>query len=69
MRSRGVPATPTARHVLADLCDTIEATGGVRREASGHVAPVADPDWIDLGEAYLAACEVLGRKPKIVRRI
>lgn len=44
--------------VLEDFCKTIEATGGLNAEGN----PVADEDWIDLGDCYASACEILGRK-------
>ncbi len=43
---------------------TIDATGGVERNSDGYPAPVADPEWTDLGFAYLKACDSLGRKPE-----
>lgn len=52
---------------LVSFCTTIEATGGVQVDRSGFAAPKGDPEWIDLGEAYLAACELLGRRPKTER--
>lgn len=45
------------------LLDTINATGGCLQYPDGTVAPQGDPDWIDLGEAYLAACAELGAVP------
>lgn len=51
--------------VLASLCNTVEATGGLIALEDGAFAPVGDPDWIDLADVYLAACEVVGRTPKI----
>lgn len=48
---------------LQEFIDAIEATGGVRATPKGYV-PVADEDWIDLGEAYMSACEAIGREPK-----
>lgn len=56
------------RAALAAFVDTIEATGGVNLqdfERSGLHAPEADPEWVDLGEAYIEACRVLGRVPLI----
>ena len=49
--------------VLAELCETIDVTGGVVQTPSGLVEPVGDRDWSDLGSVYLGACAVLGRKP------
>lgn len=49
--------------VLRALCDTVEATGGITYGRDGNPEPVGDPDWIDLGVVYLAACEILSRKP------
>jgi hypothetical protein len=47
------------------LVATIEATGGLRQFRDGTVAPQGDPEWIDLGEAYLLACAELQRLPVI----
>ena len=41
----------------------IDATGGVFVSSSILVHPVADPEWTDLGETYMHACEALGRDP------
>jgi hypothetical protein len=54
------------RSALDALIDTIEATGGCVRDEDGHVAPEGDPDWIDLGDAYVLACTAIGRTPRIV---
>jgi hypothetical protein len=56
-------ATPPDRYrqVLGQFVQTVDATGGVFRDESGCHAPLADPDWIDLGEAYVEACAALGR--------
>lgn len=48
---------------LQALVDTINATGGV--EQAIEVTPAADPEWVDLGEAYLLACAALGVEPKV----
>jgi hypothetical protein len=50
---------------LEEFVYTIEATGGVVMCRDGTVAPLADEDWIDLGEAYLVACRALCRKARI----
>lgn len=48
--------------VLVGLVNTIESTGGVLENRRGHLLPVADPEWIDLGDVYKSACEALGRQ-------
>lgn len=48
------------------LVDTVEAVGGVRPNPDGTYSPVGDPDWIDLADAYLSACQECGREPRIV---
>lgn len=57
-----------AEKVLAALCETIEATGGliVRKSSWGNdvVAPAGDEDWSDLADIYLDACRVLKREPQ-----
>jgi len=58
-------ALQTATDALKRLVDTIDATGGVVRFPDGFYAPVGDLDWIDLADAYLAACAALGQRPKI----
>lgn len=50
---------------LQKLVETIEATGGLVKFPNGDYAPAADHDWIDLGDAYVAACHALGRPPMI----
>ena len=50
---------------LRKFVETIEATGGVFDTGDGTLAPVGDPEWIDLGEAYIEACAELGRDPKM----
>ena len=52
---------------LLTFVDTIDVTGGIRDQGDGTVAPIADEDWIDLGEAYLQACNALGHPPKYAR--
>jgi hypothetical protein len=50
---------------LQDFVDCIDATGGVMSDDKGNPVPVADEDWIDLGVAYMGACLVLGREPRV----
>jgi hypothetical protein len=47
---------------LESFIGTIEATGGIYRDRKGWACPVGDPEWIDLGEAYLQACRALKRE-------
>jgi hypothetical protein len=50
---------------LLDLIDTIESTGGILINEYGQlVGCVIDPEWSDLADSYLRACDALGRKPK-----
>ena len=44
---------------LLDLIATIETTGGVEINYRGDPEPAGDPDWIDLGEAYVRAKAVI----------
>lgn len=50
---------------LQIFIEAIEATGGVFKDRKGYFVPVADEDWIDLGEAYVEACHALDEPPKI----
>ena len=49
------------------LVSTVEAAGGLIKPAEGALFPKGDPDWLDLADAYLAACEDLGIEPKIMK--
>jgi len=57
------PTTP--EESLMEFIKTVEDTGGVKLNAKGLYEPQADPEWIDLGDAYVNACEVLKRKPMV----
>jgi hypothetical protein len=48
---------------LNDFIATIEATGGLTRTSRREPVPYADEDWPDLADAYLKACQALGREP------
>ena len=62
MDSTGAAGSDRCREVLVQFVQTVDVTGGVIREPGGCYAPVADPEWIDLGEAYAQACAALHRK-------
>jgi hypothetical protein len=49
---------PRAKALLA-LCSTVENLGGVYQNPDGTFSPAGDPEWIDLGEAYIVAVEEL----------
>lgn len=49
---------------LLDFVNCVNVTGGVVEEGF-NVCPVADPEWTDLGDSYIKACEALGVKPLI----
>lgn len=46
----------------------IESTGGVYVKDGAAAGCAASPDWLDLSQSYVVACEALGRKPLIVNR-
>ena len=62
--SREIPTEfPTWNDVetsVRQIIDTVQATGGLVRTPDGLHAPVADPDWIDLGECVLNLAQILG---------
>ena len=51
-------------NVLNDLCNTVEATGGIVDDGVNREL-AADPEWVDLLHTYEDACFVLGRKPEV----
>lgn len=57
---------PTIQKALEEFVSAIDAVGGVCVDPKGYTVPVGDTDWVDLGEAYLSACNALDRNPKIV---
>jgi hypothetical protein len=68
----GIPSgtsgsTDPVRAALDDFIETIEAVGGCFRNEGGVFAPAGDPDWTDLGDAYVRACNAIGRIPQIDR--
>lgn len=48
---------------LQRLVKTVNDTGGLVKHADGTLGCVGDPDWLDLADAYVAACEALGLAP------
>jgi hypothetical protein len=66
MPRTGTSSDPKIQALLTFI-DTIEVTGGIREQGDGMVVPIADEDWIDLGEAYLQACNALDHPPKYAR--
>jgi len=51
-----------ALSALRDFADCIDSTGGVFDDGLS-ICPTADPEWTDLGAAYVKACAALGRRP------
>jgi hypothetical protein len=47
-------------NVIKKLLDTVRSTGGLVMYPDGTLAPVADEDWIDLGDVVQAARGVMG---------
>ena len=45
-------AVPDLLKASEDFCACIDSTGGLTTDPEGYRVPNADPDWIDLGEAY-----------------
>jgi len=62
-----MPDNDKISKALMSFVSTVESTGGVVQREDGLHYPVADEEWIDVGEAYLEACEALGRDPKVER--
>lgn len=44
---------------LEEFVYCIDVTGGLMRDEEEFDVPVADPEWVDLGYAYLMAVQVL----------
>jgi hypothetical protein len=66
------PEPESLRSALDAFIATIENTGGLMNVGPEEptpridcLVPVADETWTDLADAYLNACKVLGRQPKI----
>lgn len=62
-----IESAPLLRNVIDKLIRTVEATGGVEKNEDGTYSPLADPDWLDLGDTYIEACEAIGREPKVAK--
>lgn len=61
----------TPESVLRDLVKAVNVTGGVAKGDPSFslpvYAPLADPDWLDMGDVYMKACQVLKKRPRIVK--
>lgn len=54
------PIDPEAlKRAALEFVSTIELTGGLDADDQ----PAVDPEWYDLGQAYVAVCRALGRQP------
>lgn len=47
------------------LVDTINSTGGLVRDPRDGLVPAGAPEWLDLSDAHIAACEALGVEVKV----
>jgi hypothetical protein len=56
--------TAGAFKLLDKFAELIEATGGVLMDAGVYI-PMADEEWVDMGELYVEVCGFLKREPKI----
>jgi hypothetical protein len=61
--ARGIKTRIVETSALHSLIETIDTTGGVAEVDIAQYVPVADYDWIDLGDAYMQACEAVGHAP------
>jgi len=50
------------------LVELINVTGGVIENEYGTLSPCGDEDWLDLADAYYAACAELGVEPMVTKR-
>ena len=57
--------THAIQTALREFADVVENLDGVEIQGNGLAAPRHDAEWTDLGEAYLRACDALGRAPVI----
>jgi hypothetical protein len=60
-------STNAVRAALDDFIETIEAVGGCLLNEAGVLAPIGEPEWTDLADAYVRACNAIGRIPQIDR--
>lgn len=65
LKEAHLPKRSDMIEALTEFINAIEATGGCVLDDRDMATPVADPEWVDLGEAYLKACEALCREPKL----
>jgi hypothetical protein len=58
------PKPTSLELALNKFIDCVKATGGVLRGQNNEVwGCVADPEWLDLADAFLDACKAIGVKP------
>lgn len=55
-----------AELALLAFVECIETTGGIVNGGKGYMVPVADREWVDLGAAYLVACDALNIEPVVL---
>lgn len=75
MQTSSEPTKPSRidrlESVLKSFIDAVNSTRGViasvKNGAYSDIAPMIDPEWIDLGDVYLEACAVLEVKPLITQ--
>lgn len=58
----------SAKKVLAEFCDDVEAVGGIVKLRGGWNALAVDEEWVDLAETYVKACRVLKRNPVVTKQ-
>lgn len=52
----------TLEEVLRDFVSCVDVSGGVKTDRKGYTVPVADEEWVDLGQCYLDAVATLAHQ-------
>lgn len=58
----------TMKEALMEFIAAINATGGLQQDTKADgkpLVPVGDPEWLDLAEAYVSACEAMHLTPVV----